>query len=129
LAPLPTRLATSAATAATTIPAKSATTESTFGLRSRFIHRQRATTHLVLVELAGSPLRFFIGGHLDESEAAGAAGRCVTHHVHRCDVASATEQLLKLCFTSAVRQIPDVQPATHADSSRNGGALVSSAIA
>src|SRR5207342_931533 len=93
---LPTRLATSAATAATTpVAAKpAAAAEATFRFRAGLVHRQRASAHLELVEFRGSLLRFLVRRHLDEREAAGTARRSVAHHSDGLDVARLTEQFL-----------------------------------
>jgi len=72
----------------------------TFGLSRRlfvrFVHDQRATIHLLFVELGDRLLRVVIGCHLDESEAAGPARRHVPHHPDGFHLADPAKQLGKL---------------------------------
>src|SRR4029453_3139289 len=99
------------AAAAAVAPAAAA--ESTFGLRPRFVHRQRTAAHLVLIELAGGFLRFFVRRHLHESEPARAAGRRITHDAHRFNGAGLAEQFLEFSFTGRVGKVAHVKPHTH----------------
>src|SRR4051794_28245669 len=112
---LPARFpAAAAATAAAAVTAEAAAAaEPAFGLGPRFVDGQRASAHLKLIELARRFLRFFVGRHLDEREAARAAGGGVPHDAHRFDRAGLAEQLLQFRLTGGVRKVPDVQPATH----------------
>src|SRR5688572_14290148 len=111
---LPTRLAASAATIAPAAAAVSAAAaKPAFRLGTSFVDCQRATAHLVLVELGGGLLRLFVGGHLDESEPAGTAGCGIPHDANRFHVAGFAEQLLQFSLASGVWQISDVQPSTH----------------
>src|SRR5436190_14695557 len=75
---LPPRLATPAAAAAAAVASAAAVSaaaaESALRFRTSFIDRQRAATHLVLIQFGGSFLRFLVGGHLDEREPAGTTG-------------------------------------------------------
>src|SRR5262249_45826447 len=109
---LPARLASAAAAA--TVPAASAPPPATaFPPGPPFPHGQSPTPHLVLIELRGRLLRFFVGRHLDEREAPRASGRSVAHHTYRLDIPSPAEQFLEFRLARAVRQIPDVKPSTH----------------
>src|SRR6185503_11461770 len=83
---------TAAAAAASATPAAKAA----FRLRPRFVHDQRATIHLLFVELGDRLLRVVIGCHFDESEAAGPARRHVPHHPDRFHFADPAKQLGKL---------------------------------
>src|SRR5205085_1907380 len=95
---LPPRLATAAAAAApvaTVAAAAAAAAEAAFGPGPRFVHRQRASAHLVLIEFRRSLLRLLVGRHFDKREAARAAGRGIAHHAYRFHVAGFAEQLLQ----------------------------------
>src|SRR5438067_254426 len=68
---LPAGLAASAAAPAPAIAAvAAAAAESAFRLGPRLVDRQRASAHLILVELGRGLLRLFVGRHLDERKAA-----------------------------------------------------------
>ena len=64
-------------------------------LGTRFVDHQRAAVHLELVEFVDGLLRAFVGGHLDEREAARPAGRLIAHHVHVGHVTGAAEQFVQ----------------------------------
>src|SRR5262245_45714071 len=103
--------ASSAAVAAASAPAAA---ESALGLRTRLVHDQRATLHLLFVELADRLLRFLVGAHLHEREAAGPAGRHVAHHANAVDLARPAEQFGELIFGRRVWKVADVQSPAHA---------------
>src|SRR5438105_3998319 len=82
--------------AAAPVSAKAAATaapEAPFGFGPRFVDRQCAAAHLVLVEFGRRLLRFLVGRHLYESEPARTAGRGIAHHSNRLDIARLAEQL------------------------------------
>src|SRR5450830_1519103 len=90
--------AVSAATAAaaTAASASAASAESTFWLRPGFVHHERTSIHLVLVELGDGLRRVLVIHHFDEREPAGAAGRHVPHHPDVVHLAGLAEQLREL---------------------------------
>jgi hypothetical protein len=87
-----------AAAATTATPSATAATpaKAPFGLRTRFVHHQRTTFHLMFVEFVDGFLRIFIRGHLDESKPARAAGGHVAHHADAVHLAGTAEELRKL---------------------------------
>ena len=109
---------TAAATAAAAIPATATAattaTEAAFRFRTCFVDDQRAPVHLLLVEFGDGFLRFLVRAHLDESEAARAAGRHVAHHANAVHLAGAAEQFGELIFGCGVRKVPDVESPAHA---------------
>ena len=96
------------AAAAVAAESAAAAAKAAFGLGTRFVDRERAATHLELVELGRRLLRFFVGRHLDEREAARPTRGRVAHDAHRFDVPRSAEQLLQLRFARRVGKIPDV---------------------
>src|SRR3954465_10982692 len=135
---LPARLPLSAATAVTAAPttaavasastaaaiiaaataaspsATSAATDPAFGFRPGFVHDERATLHLVLVELGNGLLRVVVVRHLDEGEAARATRCHVPHHPDVVDFAGPAKQLGELIFGGRVGEVPDVESPAHA---------------
>src|SRR5204862_746384 len=109
---LPPGLAATAGVAAAIAVPATAAAEAAFRFGAGFVDGQRAAAHLKLVEFRGRLLRFFVGGHLDEGEPAGAAGGRVAHHAHCFDTTGLAEQLLELCFTRTVGEVSDVKPAS-----------------
>src|SRR5205823_883008 len=109
---LPAGFLTSPATAATaTTPAaatpasaESTTTAATRLLRPRFVHRQRASTEALLVELRDRILRVLIGRHFHEREAARPAGFAIPHDVHGRDIAGFRKQRGEVVFIGVVRE-------------------------
>jgi hypothetical protein len=85
-------VAAEAAAAAATAAAEAAGTARFF--RTRFVHRQRAAAQLRFVQLGDRLLRAVIGRHLDEPEAARAAGGHVAHDGDRFHRSNALEQFL-----------------------------------
>src|SRR5688500_16581526 len=92
-----------AAAAIAAAPAASAAAESAAAtwarrLRPRFIHGQRASAHLVAVELRDRLLRIIVARHFDEGEAARAPGDAVAHDGDGLDLARLPEQRLEILF-------------------------------
>src|SRR5262245_42512069 len=109
-----TAIAASAAASATGPASAAAATESSLGLRSGFIHHQRASIHLMLVELADRLLRIVVARHLDERKPARAPGRHVPHHPDVVYLARPAEQLGELVFRGGIREVADVESPAHA---------------
>ena len=95
-------------------PAATAAAEAAFRLRTRFVDDQRAAFHLLLVELADGFLRFLVRAHLDEREAARAAGGHVPHHANVVHLAGPAEQFRELIFRGRIGKVPDVESPAHA---------------
>src|SRR5829696_3573373 len=94
---LPARLPlASAAAVASAAPATAV--ESPFGLRAGLVHYERASIHLLFMELGDGLLRVIVGRHFDERESAGAAGRHVPHYPDVVHLARTAEQLGELFF-------------------------------
>jgi hypothetical protein len=95
-------VAAAATATTTTVAAASATTASAakapFGLRTRFVHDQCSTIHLVLVQLADCLLRVIVGCHLHERKPARTPGRHVPHDADVVDLPGAAEQFGELIF-------------------------------
>src|SRR5690348_8925337 len=91
------------------LPAAAATAAATAtGLtRLRFVHAQRTAAHVLAVQFADSGLR---GGliHLDEAEAAGAAGLAIGDQFHRVHGAELLELLTDFIFIGGERQIAHI---------------------
>src|SRR5262245_59690710 len=109
---LPARLSASAAAFAIAAEAAAAA-KPTGRFRPRLVHGERATTHLVAVELRRRLLRFLVGRHFDERKPARAPGCRIAHHADRFDGSRLAEELLQFRLARCVGNVPDVQPATH----------------
>src|SRR5262249_6828066 len=83
-------------------------------LGTRLVDHERPAFHLLLVELADRLLRFVVGAHLHEREAASPAGRHVAHHANTLDLAGAAEHFGELILGRGVRKVADVQSPAHA---------------
>jgi hypothetical protein len=105
----------SAATAATrsTAAAAAAAAKSPFGLRSRFVHHERASVHLMLVKLADRALCFIVGRHLDKRKPARASGGHVTHDADAVYFAGSAEQVGQLLFCCRVWKVSYVESPAH----------------
>src|SRR5262249_47722742 len=110
---LPSRLAAPAGVAAAAVAVAASAAEATFRFWPRFVHRQRTSTELILVEFARRLLRLVVGRHLDEGEAASAPRGGVAHHTDRFDFPCLAEKLLEFRFTRAVGKVADVESASH----------------
>src|SRR5690349_5451743 len=82
-------------------------------LRARFVHREATASELIGVQLVDGLLGIRVRSHLDEAETAGAPGYHVPHDGDLFNGTCAREQLLQLRFTRFVREIPNIQLATH----------------
>ena len=82
-------------------------------LRTRFVHGEVAAAVVVVVQRGDRLLRVLVGRHLDEREAARAAGGHVAHHVDAFHRAGAGKQLLEVLFDGLVRQVADVELSSH----------------
>ena len=82
-------------------------------LRLRLVDDERTPLHLVLVELGDGLLGLGVGGHLDEPESARPAGGHVAHDAHVLDSPHLREERRQILIRRAVRQIPNIEPATH----------------
>jgi hypothetical protein len=93
-------VAAATTTAATTVTAASAAAttaaKAAFRFRTRFVHDQRPSIHLVLVQLADSLLRVIVRCHLHERKPAGAPGRHVSHDADIVDLTRPAEQFSEL---------------------------------
>src|SRR5205085_6315423 len=101
------------AAAATAASPATASAESAFRLRPRFIDDKRPTVHLLLVELSDGFLRLIVARHLHEGEAARAARRHVPHHADVVDLAGPAEELRQLLFRGRVGEVSDVESPAH----------------
>jgi hypothetical protein len=114
---LPARFTTTAAaTAATTaVPTPTAATaaEVALGFRPRFVHGQRASAELCLIERLSRALSFFVGRHLDEREPARPSRGHVPHHADAVDRAMLREEILEFRLTCRIREVADEQFPTH----------------
>src|SRR5688572_31592307 len=110
---LPPRLAApTTATAATAAATESAAARAGRH-RLRLVDGQVAAAEVVVVELVDGALRFFVGRHLDEAEAACTAGCHVAHDLDALDSATAGEELLQILLPRAVREVAHVKFSTH----------------
>src|SRR5206468_9004075 len=105
---------TAAATAAAATSAATTATEAAFRFRPGFVHHERASVHLLLMELADRLRRVLVIHHLDECEAAGPAGGHVPHHPDVVHLPGLAEQLRELLFRRRVGEVPDVESPAHA---------------
>src|SRR5262249_43309956 len=80
---LPAWLATSGGVTSPAVATEAAAAESTFGLRPRFVDRERTATHLILVEFGRGFLRFLVGCHFDERKPSRPTRGSVAHHANR----------------------------------------------
>ena len=71
------------------------------------VHLQGAATHLRAVEGLDGSLGV-LGGHLDETEAAGAAGLAIVDQADALDLAVGGEEVAQLVLGGGVGQITDV---------------------
>src|SRR5262249_41684829 len=67
-------------------------------LGTGLVHSQVSAAHLSSVQRSDRLLRLLVCAHLDEREAARAAGHLIAHDRHRVDGASLPEQVLQLGF-------------------------------
>lgn len=89
--------------------AKSATAWRTFLARTRDVHRERAAFHLEAVEFFDGLLRLVAGGHGDEGESAGAAGKFVEDDLDDADGPDLTEQSLEVLRGASEGKVPHVE--------------------
>jgi hypothetical protein len=104
------------AAAATESAASTATarpTPATGRFRLRLIHDNRAPVHLMLMEFLDRLLRGLVIRHFDEAESARASRGHVAHDPGTCDIANSAEERHQIFICGFVREIPNVQPATH----------------
>jgi hypothetical protein len=103
---------TAAAAEATTTAAaaaEAATTAATILTRTRFVDDDRATIHLIAIELRNSRLDPFACFHFDETETAGAAGVAISDDVCRFYRAGLAEQLVQILIGDREGKIPYIQ--------------------
>src|SRR5579871_895102 len=96
-----------AAAAATTTTARATAAAATAAALLRLVHAQRASAHVLPVE-ALDRARSVAARHLDEAEAARAAGVAVVDQGDRLDLAMLLEQLANGRFVRRERQVAHV---------------------
>jgi hypothetical protein len=94
-----------AITAASTAAARTPT--AAFGLRTRFIYIQCATSQVGSIERGNRPLRFRFIRHFDKSEPTRAAGIAIGLYAHTVHCAIRLEQGTDLIFSCPEVQVPD----------------------
>src|SRR5262249_20936300 len=99
--------------AAVPAAARAAATAAAGSALARLVHVQVAALEVAPVELLDGLLRLLVGGHLDEAEAARAAGAAGAHH-RRCFAGPRLrEQLAQLFARGVEREISYEQPRPH----------------
>jgi hypothetical protein len=111
---------TGSATAAAAAPIESAaattaarSTSAAGRFRLCLIHNDRASLHLMLMELLNRFLRRLVICHFNETEPACPSGRHVAHNSRTRDIANSAEECHQIFIRGFIREIADVQPATH----------------
>lgn len=107
LVPVAGELATTTAMVTATVPAASAATATLFA-RLGFVDRQRATIHVLAVELGDGLLGLLVRAHLDKREPTGLAGEPIEDQITARHGADLGEQSLEVSFCRLVREIADV---------------------
>jgi hypothetical protein len=107
-----------APTTAATIPTAAASAAATEiaaadGFRPRFIHHQRPSIELILMEVVDRFLRVFVRGHFDERKATRAPRGLVTHHAHVVDSSGPAEEFSEFFVRALIREVAHVQSAAH----------------
>src|ERR1700678_2173378 len=105
--------ATAATAAATTVAATTSAPASAvapaasgvFGLRTRLVHVERASTHLRAVQCGDGFFSVFIAGHLDKAEAARASGVAVGHDADPVHLPERFKHLPEFVFRSVKAQV------------------------
>lgn len=100
--------AAAAATAAAAEAAATTTATATLLARAGFVDDEGAAAHVGAVHRGDGLAGLFIVGHLDEAEAAGAAGLAVDDDLGTVDLPVLGEQLGEVLLGGAVRKIADV---------------------
>ena len=109
-----TAIAAGAAEAATFAAAATTTAaEGTVFTGTGLVDRERTTVHGLAVEHRDCVLRFLIGRHGDEREAARFAGEFILHEQDFVNNARLGEEILKVGFRRRKRQIADVEFSGH----------------
>src|SRR3990170_1265852 len=114
---LPARLATAAPAL---IPATAAARACELRLRPGLVDGEASSPELCLVQRRHGLLRLFVAAHLHECESTRTACRHVAHDAHRVDLSELREQILELRFPRVVREISNIQLATHRSLLRPG---------
>src|SRR5581483_12018343 len=109
---LPARLGSSSRSAATAV-ASAAAAAAACRFRARFVDGQVPASQLKFVQFLDSLLRFFVGTHFDEGEAAGPASHLIAHDADSFHRSGATKQILEICFADLIWQVTHVQLSTH----------------
>jgi hypothetical protein len=81
--------------------------------RFGFINLKRSAILLGSVQTADGRLRFFVAGHLNETETFALAAVAVFDHLSTNNCPELREQLLQIRATHAVTQIPTIQFLSH----------------
>lgn len=108
LVPVAGELATTTAVVTATVSAASAAATATLFARLGFVDRQRATIHVLAVELGDGLLGLLVRAHLDKREPAGLAGEPIEDQITARHGADLGEQSLEVSFCRLVREIADV---------------------
>jgi len=109
--------ATATTTAAATIESAATTTArstpATGWFRLRLVDDDRASFHLMLMELLDRLLRSLVIRHFNEAESACTSSGHVAHDTGTRDIADSAEERHQIFICGFVREIADVQPTTH----------------
>src|SRR5262249_48940389 len=109
-----------AAAAATTTTAATATATATRRAVLRLVDAERAPVELGAVELADRVGRGLAGGHLDEREAARAAGLAIGHHLDVDHLAAGGEGGAQVLLRGVIGEVAHIQSVLHRSSRRLG---------